>query len=206
MAKFTLADGTEVEAFTKDEMTAQIDEVTGGLKAKVDELLGEKKTVSARAAELEEAARVAKENELKNNQEFKTLYEQVEQENAGLKEGIEASRLQTSDKNKGEASLLEASKYSDKAGKAKVLAGMLKSHMKDSDGVISFEMGGIEVPKEKVIEKLRSEADFLFDIQSSGSGAPGSDGSRATDVQNKAATEAKSKGDVAGFLKASLNQ
>ena len=39
MAKLILQDGTEVEAFTADEMKAAVEKETGGLKAKLDELL-----------------------------------------------------------------------------------------------------------------------------------------------------------------------
>lgn len=55
------ADG-EGTTFTQDQVNEMIEKATGGLKAKVDELLGEKKTASAKAKEAEaEAQRIAEE-------------------------------------------------------------------------------------------------------------------------------------------------
>lgn len=62
MAKFKLEDGTEIEAFTADEVKAQIEQETSGLKGKVDELLKETKAAKdARKAAEEKAARDAEE-------------------------------------------------------------------------------------------------------------------------------------------------
>ena len=190
MAKFTLADGTEVEAFTLDEMKAQIEEVTGGLKSKVEELLGEKKTVSARAAELEEAARIAKDNELKDKEEFKTLYERGEAEKLELQSKFDEFSLRVTDKNRSEASMLAAVDATRDSAKAKLLAEKVKGYIKDNGGVISFEMGGIEVSKEKVLDGLRAEFPFLFDIPSNGGGATGStSGGAAKKLSEMTATE-----------------
>ena len=43
MAKFTLADGTEIEAFTADEVEKMTESKVSGLKNKVSELLTETK-------------------------------------------------------------------------------------------------------------------------------------------------------------------
>lgn len=49
------------KTFTEDQVQEMIEKATGGLKAKVDELLGEKKQASAKAKEAEEAAAKAAE-------------------------------------------------------------------------------------------------------------------------------------------------
>lgn len=62
MAKFKLEDGTEIEAFTADEVKAEIEKETTGLKGKVDELLKEaKEAKAAKKAAEEKAAREAEE-------------------------------------------------------------------------------------------------------------------------------------------------
>ena len=58
MAKFTLADGTEVEAFTADEVEARLAETTSGLKSKVEELLGESKSAKQKPANWKSAKRL----------------------------------------------------------------------------------------------------------------------------------------------------
>lgn len=65
----------EEQAEAKTYTAAEVEEMTKGLKAKVDELLGEKKTVSQRARELEEAQAAAEQERLKEKEEFKTLWE-----------------------------------------------------------------------------------------------------------------------------------
>ena len=48
MAKFTLADGTEIEAFTADEVEKMTESKVSGLKSKVTELLDETKAERAK--------------------------------------------------------------------------------------------------------------------------------------------------------------
>ena len=56
MAKFKLADGTEIEAFTPEELKAEVEKETSGLKTKVDELLKETKEAKKARKDAEEKA------------------------------------------------------------------------------------------------------------------------------------------------------
>jgi len=59
-----------------------IEKETGGLKAKVDELLGEKKTVAQKAKEAEERAAKEREERAKQENDFKSLFESSESKRA----------------------------------------------------------------------------------------------------------------------------
>ena len=52
----TTETATESKTYTQDEVQALIEEQTGGLKKKVDELLGEKKSASQKARDLKSPA------------------------------------------------------------------------------------------------------------------------------------------------------
>ena len=70
MAKFTLADGTEIEAFTADEVEKMTESKVSGLKSKVTELLDETKAERAKRQQIEaereaaELERMQKDNDL----------------------------------------------------------------------------------------------------------------------------------------------
>ena len=165
MAKFKLADGTEIEAFTQEEMDAQI----GGLKTKVDELLKEKKTVSQKAHELEEAVRTAKEDERKKNGQYQELYE------TAVRERDEAiAQVAERDANERKMAIsmaangLAMSLTKDKA-RAELLAEKAEQFAKYSKSGITYEIGGVPVDVAKLTEHLKSKYPFLAD----GSGAAG---------------------------------
>lgn len=165
MAKFKLADGTEIEAFTQEEMDAQI----GGLKTKVDELLKEKKTVSQKAHELEEAVRTAKEDERKKNGQYQELYE------TAVRERDEAiAQVAERDANERKMAISIAANglamglTKDKA-RAELLAEKAEQFAKYSKSGITYEIGGVPVDAAKLTEHLKSKYPFLAD----GSGAAG---------------------------------
>ena len=70
MAKFTLADGTEIEAFTAEEVEKMTESKVSGLKSKVTELLDETKAERAKRQQIEaereaaELERMEKDNDL----------------------------------------------------------------------------------------------------------------------------------------------
>ena len=70
MAKFTLADGTEIEAFTADEVEKMTESKVSGLKSNVTELLDETKAERAKRQQIEaereaaELERMQKDNDL----------------------------------------------------------------------------------------------------------------------------------------------
>lgn len=165
MAKFVLQDGTEVEAFTAEEMEQHV----GGLKAKVDELLTEKKTVAQRAKELEDQQRAHEEERLKEKSQFKELYERAQKEKSELQETYEAfrDRIQRQEIKLASSSIV-ASLTRDTA-RAELLAEKAEAMAKHTDDGVRYEIGGVVVEPEKVCEFLRSKFPFLCD----GSGATG---------------------------------
>jgi hypothetical protein len=70
--------GQEVKKYSDVELKALVDEQTKGLKSKVDELLGEKKSVTQKAREAEEKATQDAEKRAKESNDFKSLFESSE--------------------------------------------------------------------------------------------------------------------------------
>lgn len=167
--KYTLADGSEIEAFSSDEMKAEIERETSGLKTKVDELLGEKKNVSAKARELEQTMQRTKEEEQKNRGEYEALYEKTLAElNAEReKSNNHAAALQRREIELATSTL--ASSLTRDVGRAEVLAEKFAQHSRYTEKGVVFEIDGIESPPEKLADILKSKYPFLID----GSGATG---------------------------------
>lgn len=176
MAKFKLEDGSEIEAFTTEEVSAMIDEQTGGLKAKVEELLGEKKTISQKAKDLEALQKQAEEDRLKEKDEFKTLYEREQEEKRSLQQKYEEFQGLIKDKEIDSASMAVALSLTNDTQKAELLKKEVKYHARyGEDGSVTFEMGGVPVERDKLINSLADEYPFLVDgSKSSGGGANGS--------------------------------
>jgi predicted nuclease with TOPRIM domain len=165
MAKFKLEDGTEVEAFTKEEVESQI----AGLRQKVDELLTEKKTVSQRAKELEDQQKKLEEDRQKEKGEFKSLYEKTQAE---LEQEREAARkfrqtIQTKEL-EGEALKIAAGLTRD-TKRAELLKKEVLQFAKYTEEGVKFEIGGLTVTPEKLVETVKESYPFLVD----GSGATG---------------------------------
>jgi len=165
MAKLKLADGTEIEAFTREEVDGEI----GGLKTKVDELLKEKKTVSARAAELEEAARAADEARQKEKGEFKELYEREQKAKQELadKFGEFQGKIQKNEISIASTSI--ATLLTKDTGRAELLAEKAAQFAKYTETGVIYELGGVQVDANKLAEHLKSKYPFLAD----GTGAAG---------------------------------
>lgn len=196
------------KTFTQAEVEAMLEEKTGGLKAKVDELLGEKKTVSQKARELEEAQAKAEEDRLKEKQEFKELYEREQKSKAELEEKfgsfqtrIQKQEIELHTKDIG----AELTKVSRDAGRAELLSEKAAQMAKYTDDGVKFEIGGIEVTKEQVLSHLSEKFPFLVDGDgSTGGGAKGASKSGGAESKNQSANDAKSKGDLSAYLKATI--
>lgn len=176
MAKFKLEDGSEIEAFTTEEVGAMVEEQTGGLKAKVEELLGEKKSISQKAKDLEALQKQAEEDRLKEKDEFKTLYEREQEEKRALQQKHEEFQGLIKDKEIDSASMAVALSLTNDTQKAELLKKEVKYHARyGEDGNVTFEMGGMPVERDKLIGSLADEYPFLVDgSKSSGGGANGS--------------------------------
>jgi len=205
----TTETATEPKTYTQDEVQALIEEQTGGLKKKVDELLGEKKSASQKARDLEESSRTAEEARQKEKGEFKALYEQSQ-----------ASLDEERNSNKTWKEQIQLRDVKEKAGRigndlaktdtkrAEVLSDYAAKFAKHDGEQVTYEIGGIEVSADKLKEHLTKEYPFLVDGNgSSGGGATGARGGAASDKtakrsqfdsmgQNERATFIKSGGKV----------
>jgi hypothetical protein len=177
MAKLKLEDGTEIEAFTADEVKAKVEEEVSGLKAKVDDLLGESKSAKQKARELEESQAQAEEERLKEKQEFKTLFEREQESKRELTEKYESFRSQVEQKDIALAVGDLVSEATRDTSRAKALKKLLSEHAKFGEDGVYYEMGGVQVDKDKLLETYKTDYPFLFDgVDSSGGGAKGGNG------------------------------
>lgn len=174
MAKFKLEDGTEVEAFTADEVSARLEQETSGLKSKLDELLGETKTAKQKAKELEEAQAAAEEARAKEKGEFKELYEREQKAKSELSEKYDqyAKKIQAKDIELSSSAI--ALELTRDTKRADLLKKEISQFARYSEDGVKFEMGGVEVDRAKVVAHITESYPFLVDgNQSSGGGAPG---------------------------------
>lgn len=199
----------QAKTYTAEEVQALLEKETGGLKSKLEELLGESKSAKQKARELEEQKRKDEEERLRQNQEFQTLYEREQQEKNALKEQFETFQQQVQRTTIEKESRVLAAELTRDTKRGDLLAEKAQSYAKyGDDGKVYYEMGGVKVEKDKVLEHLRTEYPFLVDgIGSSGGGATGGGrGVGDAETKNKAAEEAAKKGDLGGYLAASLTQ
>lgn len=169
MAKFKLEDGTEVEAYTQEEVSQLIEKETGGLKSKVDELLGESKSAKQKARELEEAQAAAEEARAKEKGEFRELYEKEQKAKAELAEKYEGFAKRIQQKEVEGAALSMAAELTRDTKRAELLKKEISQFARYTDDGVKFEMGGVEVDRAKVLAHINDNYPFLID----GSGATG---------------------------------
>jgi hypothetical protein len=175
VAKLKLDDGSEIEAFTADEVRAQIEKETGGLKSKLEELLGETKTAKQKAKELEELQQQEAEARAKEKGEFKELYEREQKAKAELAEKYEGFAKRIQQKEVEGAAQSIASELTRDTKRAELLRKEISQFAKYTDEGVKFEMGGVEVDRAKVMTHISDNYPFLIDGSgASGGGASGS--------------------------------
>lgn len=176
MAKLKLEDGTEVEAFSKDELDALVAEQVAGLKRKNEELLGETKSEREKRQELERLQAEAEEARAKQTGEFKTLYEkkleelEIEKEERAKERQsrIEFERKVQQSTLEAEAARFAGSLTRDTA-RAEDLSEKFMKHAKHTDGGLVLEVGGVEMSRDQFVEHIKQARPWLID----GSGASG---------------------------------
>lgn len=179
MSEHEQEQATEQEA-PKTYTAEEVEEMTKGLKAKVDELLGEKKTVSQRAKELEEAQAQAEQERLKEKEEFKTLWEREQEAKRELQEKYETFSKQVQQRDIDLESTRMASELTRDTHRADLLKEQINKFARFTEEGVKFEMGGVEVDRAKIVEHLTTNYPFLVDgSQASGGGANGSKGGGA---------------------------
>ena len=159
----------DAKTYTEDEVRALVEKEVGGLKAKVDELLGEKKTVAQRAKELEDEKTRAEEDRLKEKQEFKQLFEREQAAKKELADKYEtmSERIKRRDMESAVGGVV--GELTRDAKRLELLTKEALAYAKHSDDGVFFELGGVKVEAAKVVEHLRTNYPFLVD----GSGATG---------------------------------
>ena len=169
MAKFKLEDGTEVEAFTAEELQARVDAEVAGLKAKRDELLGLHSKDKERLAELEKAQQEAEEARQREKGEFKSLYEKTQAELEAERENARKFRQQTQEKELQLAAGSIVGELTRDPKRAELLRKEALQFARYGEEGVKYEIGGVEVDAGKIKEKLAADYPFLVD----GSGASG---------------------------------
>jgi len=188
MAKFTLADGTEVEAFTQEEVAAQV----SGLKSKVEELLGETKSAKQKAKELEEAQAREADERAKEKGEFKNLYEKEQAAKRELAEQYATFQTKVQRQEIQIATTALAAELTRDSARGALLAAQAEAMAKHTEAGVVFEIGGVVVDKAKVLEYLAEKYPFLIDgTGATGGGASGSGSSGRAAQGNPTGTKAE---------------
>lgn len=169
MAKFKLEDGTEVEAFTAEELQSRLDSEVAGLKAKRDELLGLHAKDKERLAELEKAQQEAEEARQREKGEFKSLYEKTQAELQAEREQAQKFRQTIQQKELESSANAIIGELTRDSKRAELLRKEALNFAKHTGEGVRFEVGGVEVDADKLKEKLAADYPFLVD----GSGASG---------------------------------
>lgn len=167
----------------------------------------ERKDAKQKLADLQTAQAENQRKADEEKGEFKSLYEREQEDKRSLQERLDSMLKEKRDNALDSASRLIGTSLSKDVQRANLLAEQaLKFARYKEDGSISYEIGGIEVGKDKVIDHLTSEFPFLVDgLDSSGGGASGGNNSGAmkkpSDMSSTERLEFKNR-DPAGFKKA----
>jgi len=174
-----------------------------GLKAKVDELLGETKAEREKRQAIEKAQAEADRKSAEERGEFEKLYKKTQDElDAQMKAAREFKQQIEQRDIKASALDIARSLAAKDAKRADVLADYASKYIKFEDGQIHYEIGGVKTDQSKVAEHLKAELPFLVDgTQANGGGAAGS--GRATDSKQVTRSEfdAMSQSDRAAHAK-----
>ncbi|SRR6056297_431526 len=179
------------KTYSESEVQKMINDQVSGLKNKVDELLGEKKTVAQKAKELEEEQQRAQEERMKEKQQFKELYEKEQQSKQELVEQFETFKQRIERQEMHSASQSIATELTRDSARAELLTEKAMQYANYNDDTVTFELGGVPVGAEKLAEHLKEKYPFLAD----GSGATGGG---ASGSNNGGAVSSKSFSEMTG--------
>lgn len=195
-------------------------EDVSGLKAKIDELLGEKKTEAEKRKQAEDVARKAAEEAARKNGDVEALEnswkEKLTKREQELLDQLNGYEGQVKNLTVGRAATDLAAELAVQ-GSAKALLPHIQSRlsMDIRDGkptVVVLDANG--KPSAATLDELKAEftndpafAPLIVGSKASGSGAGGAKpGSGAASDSNTKAEAAKKNGDVAGFISAHLTK
>lgn len=163
------------KTYTEEDVQRMIEEHTSGLKNKVEELLGEKKTVAQKARELEEQQKIAEEQRMKEKEQFKELYEKEQHSKQELAEKFEEFQRRIREQEMQSEAQKIASQLTRDSARAELLTEKAMQYATYQDEKVRFELGGVPVEQSKLIEHLKEKYPFLADGNgATGGGASGS--------------------------------
>ena len=201
-----------------DDVKAKLEELDR-IKAHHEKLLGETKAAKQRAQELEAAnkeadakRRQAEEERLKKEGEFQKLYESESERAARIEKELETERAER----RQEAKERQQREIENSASKLmlnvavddsslEILAEKAQQYAVFTENGVEYEIGGVKVTQEKVIETLTNKYPRLVKGSgATGGGAAGTQRPSGADAKNQASEDAKKKGDLTGFITAQL--
>lgn len=177
------------------------------LKSALNKERQDRKDAKQQLADLQAAQVESQRKSDEEKGEFKSLYEREQEDKRSLQERLDSMMKEKRDLALGSATALIGKELSKDTAKADLIAQQsMKFARYNEDGSISYEIGGIQVDKSKVIEQITVEYPFLVDgVKSSGGGANGGDSSGATKRPSEMTSAERLKfkqNDPEGFRKA----
>ena len=152
-------------------------EDVSGLKRKVDELLGEKKSAQQQAKEKEEQARQAAVERAQAEQNYKALYESAEEERGKAEKMFADLQGQVESSNINRSATELAAQLTTDAGRQKLLTEQFSKRLMMVDGelTVTDPMGNPTVSSTKeLLSWAKKEMPFLVDgTKASGAGVTG---------------------------------
>ena len=185
----------------------QLEDVSvDGLIGKRDELLNELKQTKSQLKAIEANTQDAEKKRLEEAQQFEQLYRSAEAEKARFAAELQALNERVIGEKRTSEALKFASLVTSNPKQQQLLVRELIDHIKPTDtGELSAE-GLLAGDLETVKSRIKTEYPFLADaVVSTGGGATGGTVVVHQAQGNQAAEAAKTKGDLHGFLAASLN-
>ena len=185
----------------------QLEDVSvDGLIGKRDELLNELKQTKSQLKAIEANTQDAEKKRLEEAQQFEQLYRSAEAEKARFAAELQALNERVIGEKRTSEALKFASLITSNPKQQRLLVQELIDHIKPTEtGELSVE-GLLAGDLETVKSRIKTEYPFLADaVVSTGGGAIGGATVPQQAQGNQAAEAAKTKGDLHGFLAASLN-
>ena len=185
----------------------QLEDVSvDGLIGKRDELLNELKQTKSQLKAIEANTQDAEKKRLEEAQQLEQLYRSAEAEKARFAAELQALNERVIGEKRTSEALKFASLVTSNPKQQQLLVRELIDHIKPTEtGELSVE-GLLAGDLETVKSRIKTEYPFLADaVVSTGGGAIGGATAPQQAQGNQAAEVAKTKGDLHGFLAASLN-
>jgi hypothetical protein len=164
------------------ETTQQPAEDPVALKAEIERLrqhnatlLGEKKTVQSRAAELEQMQAEAEQKRLEEKQEFEKLWRQEQDQRTKTSQELDTLRKSIADKDRSETALKLAASLTRDNARAELLKKEALAYIQHTPDGVKIQGPDGDMTAEQLSAHLAKQFPFLVDgNQASGGSAPGS--------------------------------